>query len=133
MNIRISTVLILLFSLPVWAQGDLGLQHELLGVESTGAGSLLSYRITLENPGSHQYRDIELQLENVALSLSAEPATLKFHTLAAGTSKSRLLSFASSLPAAQMQQPELLLFHLQAVDENGNPVSHLLRSSGSQP
>jgi hypothetical protein len=133
MMIRISAILILLLATPVWAQDGPVLEHQLLDVKSTAGSTQLSYRLTLNNPTAHQYHDIRLQLEDVTLSLSSEADVLEFHTLAAGGSKYRFLRLSSNLTPAELQQNKLLLFHLQAVDENGETVTHLLRSERVQP
>jgi len=121
-------ILFLLLAVPVWAQDGLILEHELLSVQSSPADTQLNYRLTLSNPGVHQYHDIRLQLEDVALSLSSDADVLKFHTLSPGGSKYRFLSLSSSLSPTELQQPGLLLFHLQAIDESGVTSTHLLRS-----
>lgn len=130
---RIIAILFLLLAIPAWAQDGLLLEHQLLGAESTPTGTQLSYRLTLRNSTSHQYQDVRLQLEDVTLSLSSEADVLEFHTLAAGSGKSRFLNITSNLDPAALKQPGLLLFHFQARDENGLTITHLLRSERVQP
>jgi len=130
---RITAILLLLLVAPAWAQDGLLLEHQLLDIQSTPSGAQISYRLTLHNPGPHQYHDVRLQLEDVTLSLSSETEVLSMHTLAAGGSKYRFLTVSTNLAPAALQQPELLLFHFQARDENGVNVTHLLRSARVQP
>jgi hypothetical protein len=133
MIMRIAASLLLFLSLPLWAQDDLGLGHEVVGLQKIATGTQVSYRLTLTNHSYHQYHSLHLQLEDVALSLSSEARLLEFHTLAAGGSKYRFLTLTSTLSPEELQQPGLLLFHLQGRDESGNTVSHLLRSIEVQP
>jgi len=133
MKIRIFAILLCLFSLPAWAQDGLVLQHQLLSLQAATGGTQLNYRLTLTNLTTHQYHDIRLRLEDVALSLTSAAPVLEFHTLGPGTSKYRSLTLSSSLGNAELQQTGPLLFHFQASDENGVVVTHLLRSHGVQP
>jgi hypothetical protein len=133
MRMRIAASLLLFISLPLWAQDSLYLEHQVVGVEQTATMTRLTYQLTLTNHSNHQFHSLRLKAEDVALSLSSEAPSVEFHTLAPGSSKQRFLTVMSTLNPQELQQPRLLLFHLQGQDESGNTVSHLLRSVEVQP
>ncbi|MDH5182568.1 MAG: hypothetical protein OEX12_01640 [Gammaproteobacteria bacterium] len=121
---------VLLLNTPLWAQESLQLSHTVVDVEQTSTGARINYRLNLANSGTHDFRDIHLVLHDVSLSLTDVSGSLDIHALSSGHHKYRFLNVESALSGAQQLQSEDLLFHLQAVDEQGQLYSTLIRSKG---
>lgn len=131
MKHRILVLILLLFSAPLWAQDNLSIQYQMLSIQPSDSGSQLNLGVTLTNHSDHQYSDITLQLQDIVLFLADEPQNLLFHTLGPGVSKHRFLTLYSRHSVDSYSSPEMLQFHLMAIDESGKVSNHLIRATGA--
>ncbi|MBD3671846.1 MAG: hypothetical protein HUJ29_13835 [Gammaproteobacteria bacterium] len=128
MRVFIFISLFFLVSAHAQASTEFMLEHELIGLEQGEGETRITYKLTLSNSSVHAYHSLGLMLEHVALSLSPELQRVSFNTLPAGANKHRFITLVSSSPLIDLQQPYLLLFHLEARDASGNAIAQLIRS-----
>jgi len=129
----LSWFFLLLLCVPAFAQEQLSLSHSIVGMEQSSTGTLLHYRLNLRNLGSQNFHTLQLALHDVSLSVTGPTDGLDFHTLSAGQQKHRFLTLHSALASNQLTQTDDLLFRLQAIDEQGQVYSILLRSKAVSP
>jgi len=129
----LSWFFLLFLCVPAFAQQQLSLSHSVVGMEASSTGTLLTYRLNLSNLGPQNFHAIQLSLHDVSLSLTGQMEGLDMHTLSAGQQKHRFLTLHSALTSNQLTQSDDLLFRLQAIDEQGQVYSILLRSKDVSP